>query len=98
MKRAAPTSDHVVPPKKPTLENVQTTQSVLCFDKKDVPEHKQTDDSLNSKIDSLIGEFKELKFRLTSTAKAKETCQKPLAPVMQSVLQKLLSSYFIGLR
>ena len=67
MKRAAPTSEPVVvPPKKPSLEKVQ---SVLSFDNQNVPEQKQTDVSLHSKIDRLIGEFKELKLRLGSKTK-----------------------------
>ncbi len=78
MKRAAQTIDSVVPPKKPTLEKVQT---VLWFDNKTVPEHEETDELLHSKIDSLIGEFKELKLHLTSTAKIKETFPKSLTAV-----------------
>ena len=79
MKRAAPTIEPVVvPPKKPSLEKVQ---SVLSFDNQNVPEQKQTDVSLHSKIDSLIGEFKELKLQLGSKTKVKETGQHPLATV-----------------
>ena len=79
MKRAAPTIEPVVvPPKKPSLEKVQ---SVLSFDNENVPEQKQTDVSLHSKIDSLIGKFKELELQLGSKTKVKETGQHPLAAV-----------------
>ncbi len=85
MKRAAQTIDSVVPPKKPTLEKVQTA---LWFDNKTVPEHEETDELLHSKIDSLIGEFKELKLHVTSTAKIKETCPKSLTAVDSKCLAK----------
>ena len=79
MKRTAQTTDSVVPSKKPTLEKKQT---VVCFENKTVMEPVQTETLLHSKIDSLIGEFKELKLQqLRSTTKIKEIGKNPLTAV-----------------